>query len=103
MGDLKTLAVSPWCVGLFCGLDFSREVSTHFGQEKLVRLGSFSISSLLLIFFFKLKDQLIIAEELDLPVILTQVGSLRISLCLNMLRLLHMNKLFIISTSVLKR
>jgi Tat protein secretion system quality control protein TatD with DNase activity len=42
-------------VALFCGLDYSREVGTHFAQEKL------------------LKDQFQLAQELQLPVVLYQV------------------------------
>lgn len=34
--ELRTLALTPECVAIFCGLDLSRDISSHYQQEKLL-------------------------------------------------------------------
>ena len=57
LGDLRAMALTPECVALFAGLDFSRENSTHYAQEAL------------------LKDQLALAADIRLPVLMQQVSA----------------------------
>lgn len=55
LAELKTMLLSENAVAIFCGLDYTREVSTHFPQEKL------------------LKDQVQLAAELEIPIVLYHV------------------------------
>ena len=41
--ELKALALTPECVAIYCGLDLSRDISSHYQQEKLLE-GQWSIA-----------------------------------------------------------
>lgn len=58
MNELRMWAQTEHSVAIFCGLDYSREVSTHFAQEKL------------------LIDQIELSYKLSLPIIFNQVAAL---------------------------
>ncbi len=55
LAELRQHAVTPECVAIFAGLDFSRDVGSHFPQEKL------------------LEAQLALAAEIHLPVLVHQI------------------------------
>jgi len=58
MGELRTLALSPECVALWSGLDaVTRDVSSHFAQERILEL------------------HLKLGSELRLPLLLTEAGA----------------------------
>ena len=54
--ELRMAALTPECVAIFCGLDFTRDIASHYPQERL------------------LDAQLHLASELRLPVLLTITG-----------------------------
>jgi len=54
--ELRIAALTPECVAIFCGLDFTRDIASHYPQERL------------------LDAQLRLASELRLPVLLTITG-----------------------------
>eukprot|EP01114_Cavostelium_apophysatum_P013428 TRINITY_DN3253_c0_g1_i2.p1 TRINITY_DN3253_c0_g1~~TRINITY_DN3253_c0_g1_i2.p1 ORF type:complete len:518 (+),score=180.58 TRINITY_DN3253_c0_g1_i2:654-2207(+) len=51
--QLRSWAFQPQVLALACGIDHSREISTHYGQEK------------------NLKDHIALAEELEIPLVIT--------------------------------
>jgi len=55
--ELKAAALTPECIAIFCGLDFTRDIASHFPQERL------------------LDSQLELALDIKLPVILTVAGA----------------------------
>ena len=57
LAGVRTAALAPECVAIFCGLDFSRDIASHFAQEKLF------------------DAQLALAAEMRLPVIVHDVGA----------------------------
>lgn len=36
LGELRSFALTPECVALYCGLDLTRDISSHYQQEKLL-------------------------------------------------------------------
>ena len=36
LADVRAAAMAPECVAIFCGLDHSRDIASHFAQEKLL-------------------------------------------------------------------
>jgi Tat protein secretion system quality control protein TatD with DNase activity len=55
--ELKALALTPECIAIYCGLDLSRDIGSHFSQEKL------------------LDGQMTIAAEARLPCILVDIAA----------------------------
>ena len=43
LSELRALALTPECVALYCGLDLSRDISSHYQQEKLLE-GQLSVA-----------------------------------------------------------
>ena len=57
LAELRALALAPECVGILVGLDLSRDVASHYAQERL------------------LESQLELAASLRLPVVLHEVDA----------------------------